>query len=171
MNKHLRTISLFLAVCALFFTSCDNEKQVSYMPTWRGFTYSPKPVHPGDSVTIVAQQAELGHLIYKAVYTWTATYHILTVEEKDSLVTFTHEDKVVYDYEPADPSLKLYIPTNLNVPTVEVSFKGEYHYSAQGVTGTDGSTITGGYTGSLHQSQSSQLIGYSTGSLRLYVNE
>lgn len=161
----------FYIVLALAFTACKEEKQISYMPTWKGFVYSPKPVVKGDSVTIVAQQLEIGNLIYKAVYTWTASYHINKDDGSDSTVVIKkNPPSVVYDNDPSDPTVKFLVPGNITSSNVTVSFRGEYHYSADGVQGSDGSIVGEGTYGSLHRSQSSLLYGISNGTLTIPVN-
>lgn len=168
MNKTLKFIPLLLAaVAALVVSSCKEDEKLSYMPTWKGFDYSPRPVVLGDSVTIVAQQAELGNLIYKAVYTWTAVYHVQKSDGADSTVTLNKATTVVYDYDPSDPTVKFLIPRDVTSRNLTVTFKGEYHYSANGMQADDGSLATQTGSGSLHRSQSSALYGISNGTLTI----
>lgn len=172
MNKTLTSILLCLAAALTLVCACDEEDQQSYMPTWKGFSYAPQPAERGDSVAITALQDKKGHLIYKAKYTWTATYVIPSSQDVDSVVTETHSDVVVYDNEPADPVWKLYVPLRLRSNSIAVSFMGEYHYSASGPQGTDGSTINDPVAqGSLRQRQSSEFIGQSAGSLTVRVKD
>lgn len=170
MNKKLNFCMLLLAATLTFFiSSCKDEKHYSYMPTWKGFVYSPRPIVLGDSVTIVAQQAEHGKLIYKAVYNWTATYHILRSDGSDSTVVEKKSNTVVYDNNPADPTVRFHVPGNISSRFFTVTFQGEYHYSATGVQGSDGSIAAEGTSGTLHRGQSSTLYGYSNGTLQLQV--
>lgn len=154
----------------LVFTACKEEKQVSYMPTWKGFIYSPKPLVKGDSVTIVAQQQEKGHLIYKAVYSWEARYSIPRSDGADSTIVDKKPLTVVYDNDPSDPTVRFHVPGNITSRNVTVTFRGEYHYSATGAQGSDGSIVGEGTSGSLHRSQSSTLYGVSNGTLTIPVN-
>jgi len=169
MNKKLIITMLCSIALVIGFVSCEEEDLTSYMPTWKGFTYDPKPAVKGDSVTIIAQQDKIGHLIYKAVYSWTASYYVRNSEGIDSLVNDTKKQTVVYDLETGDPTVKFYVPLNMSTSTMNVSFTGEYHYSAQGAQISDGSTIVDGGTGFLRQRQSSQLQGTSAGSLTVNV--
>jgi hypothetical protein len=172
MKKHLIICALSLAVVAAIFSSCDNEDQQSYMPTWKGFTYTPQPAERGDSVRITARQEKIGHLIYKAVYSWKANYYVSTPDGADSLVTETHKEVVVYDYVPTDPQWSLYVPLRLSNPNITVNFTAEYHYSANGPSGTDGSTIADPTAeGMLRQRQSSAFQGMSAGSLTVRVKD
>ncbi len=161
----------FYIVLALAFTACKEEKQISYMPTWKGFVYSPKPVVKGDSVTIIAQQLEKGPLIYKAVYTWEARYTIPRKDGADSTIVDKKSQTVVYDNEPSDPTVRFHLPGNITSRNFTVPFRGEYHYSATGAQGSDGSIVGEGTSGSLHRSQSSTLYGVSNGSLTIPINE
>lgn len=168
MNKTQKFISLLFAVLTMAAVfSCKEDDKISYMPTWKGFDYSPRPVVLGDSVTIVAQQGEIGNLIYKAVYTWTAVYHIQKTDGADSTVTLKKTNTVVYDNDPSDPTVKFLIPRDVTSRNFSVSFKGEYHYSASGVQADDGSLATQTGYGSLHRSQSSTLYGISNGTLTI----
>ncbi len=172
MRKLLITLSLCLVASTYVLLSCDKEGQQSYMPTWKGFAYFPKPAERGDSVRITAQQEKIGHLIYKAVYTWQASYYISTADGLDSLVTLNHSQTVVYDYEQADPQWSLYVPLGLRYSDISVSFTAEYHYSATGPSGTDGSTIADPTAdGMLRQRQSSAFQGKSAGSLTVKVKD
>ncbi len=169
-NKTLITTILSFACLAFALGSCDEEDQQSYMPTWKGFQYSPNPAQRGDSVAIVAMQDKIGHLIYSAKYTWQAKYYVSTAEGVDSLVTEKHEETVVYDYQTADPEWHLYVPLGLRYDNISVSFTAEYQYSAAGPSGTDGSTIKDSQAeGMLRQRQSSMLQGLSGGSLTVKV--
>ena len=154
----------------LAFVACKDEKKISFMPTWKGFTYTPKPLVLGDSVTIVAHQLERGQLIYKAVYTWTANYHIQKADGGDSAVTVQKTNTVVYDNDPSDPTIRFHVPGNINSRNYTVTFRGEYHYSANGVQGSDGSIVGQDTYGSLHNSQSSLLSGISNGTLTIPMN-
>ena len=171
--KHLTifhfTLYLSLAL-VLVFTACEDEKQVSYMPTWKGFTYAPKTIIKGDTVTIVAQQQEKGHLIYKAVYSWEARYSIPRSDGADSTIVDKKSQTVVYDNDPSDPTVRFHVPGNITSRNFTVTFHGEYHYSASGVQGSDGSIVGEGTSGTLHRSQSSALYGVSNGSLAIPVN-
>ncbi len=172
MRKRLIIYALSLVAVCLFFTACDEEDQQSYMPTWKGFSYSPQPAVRGDSVRITARQEKIGHLIYRAVYTWQAKYYLPASDGADSLVTVTHTDHVVYDNEPQDPVWSLYVPLRMRSSDIAVSFSAEYHYSANGPSGTDGSTIADPTAeGMLRQRQSSAFQGISAGSLTVRVKD
>ncbi|MBQ9286676.1 MAG: hypothetical protein IJ209_10425 [Bacteroidaceae bacterium] len=170
MNKTLTFCALSILAFASVLASCGDEDQQSYMPTWKGFTYSPQPAERGDSVKITARQNEIGHLIYRAVYNWQAKYYLSTADGADSLVTVTHTEDVVYDYDPADPTWSLYVPLGLRYSDIAVTLTAEYHYSATGPTGTDGSTIADPTAeGMMRQRQSSMFQGLSAGSLTVKV--
>jgi len=169
--KHINILPLTCFIfLALALGACKDEKQVSYMPTWHGFIYTPKPLVLGDSVTIEAQQQEIGHLIYKAVYSWTATYTIPKDDGADSTVTDKKSQTVVYDNDPSNPTVRFHVPGNITSRNFMVTFRGEYHYSATGAQGSDGSIVGEGTFGSLHRGQSSALYGYSNGTLTIPVN-
>ena len=153
----------------MIMSSCEKTDTTSYMPTWKGFEVSPKPAVPGDSLTVVAVQSEIGHLIYSAIYEWTVTYCLPNIYGADSAVTKSFKQNVVYDYDPSDPRLRFLVPANVTATPINVRFSGTYNYSAQGAYATDGSTIQDGFDGMLHRSQSSALSGLSTGSVTINV--
>lgn len=161
--------SLLLAAIAVFVASSCEEDTTSYMPTWKGFSVSPRPAVRGDSVTVTACQDQLGHLIYKAVYTWTVNYHQPNEEGVDSIVTLDFSNTVVYDNEPADPSVKFLLPAEATTHDIQVSFNGRYMYSGQGSTAYDGSNTQTGFSGKLRRMQSSPLEGFSAGNVSIPV--
>ena len=168
MKKYL-IFSLLLAVVAVcVFTACEKEDTSSYMPTWKGFEVTPRPVTPGDSVTVTACQDQIGHLIYKAIYNWTITMHLRDHIGGDSVVTKTINQTVIYDNDPSDPSIRFLVPSDVT-NDVKVNFQGRYLYSGQGYQANDGSNIQTGFEGMLRRTQSSALEGFSSGSVTVRI--
>ncbi len=62
--------SLIALTIGFAFTSCEDEERNPTPPTFKGFTYSPNPVHPGDTITISAIYANRGEFVYKPRCTW-----------------------------------------------------------------------------------------------------
>lgn len=168
MKKAFISSLVLVAAITLSFLSCEKEDTTSYMPTWKGFNVVPRPVPPGDSVTVTACQDQIGHLIYKAMYNWTVTYHMRDMNGADSTVTKTFNNSVVYDNDPSDPSIRFLVPMEVT-RDVSVSFQGRYMYSGQGSSASDGSTIQTGFDGMLRRTQSSALEGFSSGSVTIRI--
>ena len=150
---------------------CKEEKQVSFMPTWKGISYTPQQPRHGDSVTITALQAEVGDGIYGADYTWTMTFRD-PATGKDSIVTSrglpepTVRGHVVYDYDKSDPSVKFKMPDETDVTMVTVRFQGVYNFSSDGIQHSDGSNYTSPeIQGTVSQSAWGVMAGESRGSV------
>lgn len=160
---------LLLGLAATVLTGCEEEDYESYVPTFEGFVVSPAEPIGGDSVVFEAVQSQIGHLLYKAVYTWTITY-TSTSGEDDIEQTVTQ--KVVYDVQPANPKVGIRVPEG-TTGRLEVTFSGEYHYSGTGVQASSGGTYndpsTGRY-GSIRLVQSSTLYGICRGTARVTVH-
>lgn len=167
MKKYI-IICVVISSVASFFAACEKTDTTSYMPTWKGFNVTPRPAVPGDSVTITACQDQIGHLIYKAIYNWTVTYHLRASMGGDSVVSETFNNWVVYDNDPVDPSIRFLVPAGVT-QNLTVSFQGRYMYSGQGYSASDGSNIQTGFDGMLRRSQSSALEGFSTGSVTIPI--
>lgn len=162
---------LLTAITILLFSACDKEDTTSYMPTWKGFTIYPRPAVIGDSVTVTANQDQLGHLIYKAIYSWTVSYHQPDSNGSDSIVTLNINNSVVYDYDPSDPQIRFLLPAEATERDIQVSFNGRYLYSGQGSVAYDGSNTQTGFSGMLRRMQSSSLEGYSAGNVNIPVQK
>lgn len=168
---------LILGVVAsmLIFGACEKTDTKSYLPTWKGFSYTPQPVHRGDTLTVKAVQANIGHLIYHAEYTWTVTGEVFKAGSQETETwdsTFTK--KVTYDNQPQDPQISFKVPENLATGTlskVSITFKGDYDYSGQGEFIADGSQYHDPeYIGYIQQQQSTTINGKCGGSVTISVS-
>ena len=151
-------------------TGCEKEDYNSYVPVFEGFAVSPAQPVSGDSVVFEAVQSQIGHLLYKAVYTWNITY--ATVDPDDRIDT-TITQRVVYDANPANPKVGLRLPEG-KIGQLSVSFRGEYSYSGTGIQVASGGTYdnpTQGRYGSINLVQSSQLYGICQGRASISVRQ
>lgn len=121
MRKQL----IYSLTCCLMllmaFTSCEEDKHYSKLPTFSGFKFSPGVIHSGDSVYVIAVQQTQGDLLYKAQYTWTVNMSGTDPIKKDSVV--------IYDYDKSNPQFKFKVPEGVSGQLV-VGFRARYHYSA-----------------------------------------
>lgn len=168
-----------ISVCGLFaglglalagLTGCEKEDYNSYVPVFEGFSVLPKQPVSGDSVVIEAVQSKIGHLLYKAVYTWRIIY--TAVDEEQGIDT-TITQRVVYDANPANPKVGIRLPEG-QPGQLSVTFRGEYSYSGTGIEVASGGTyndpVTGSY-GSISLLQSSQLFGICQGRASITVRQ
>lgn len=121
-------IGMLAGLFAVLLTGCEEEDHESYVPVFEGFSVYPNQPVSGDSVVFEAVQSQIGHLLYKAVYTWNFTY---TVNGQEDLVTKTVTQQVVYDANPANPKAGFRLPEATTGQLV-VTFSAEYSYSGQG---------------------------------------
>lgn len=138
MNRLMKLIAstLFMTMAIVCFTSCNEEEKGSYPPAYYGFSYSPVPVHPGDSVTITAVQARKGHYLNACDYTLNVP---LTLEQADgSLKDTTIVSKYHTNYDGTDngnPTFKILIPANAIDEKPYVTFSARWNNSADGIGG------------------------------------
>lgn len=138
MNRLTRFFTLIfsITIVTVGFASCDEEEKGSYPPAFYGFTYSPNPVKPGDSITITAVQAKKGHYLNACDY---ALNIPLTLEQTDgSLKDTTIVSKYHTNYDGTDngnPSFKVLIPANTVSRSSYVTFTARWSNSADGVGG------------------------------------
>lgn len=163
MKNRLLTV---LLVCVLaLFVSCENEKPVSSLPVFSGFTTTwtsgEKYPKAGEVVTITAFQKKPGRLIYNANYSWTAQTRI---DGKDSV--YTYNKNVVYDYETDHPTFKYKIPAGNN-GELTVRFHGSYDFSSSTVE-IEPSQHEDGYIGTITTSGTT-LVGQASGSFNLTI--
>lgn len=69
--------AVFTIVASLLFAACDDEDYTVVPPTFKGFLYSPSPLHPGDTVAISAVFASKGNYVGKPRCKWSLTLDTL----------------------------------------------------------------------------------------------
>lgn len=151
--------SVFVAMFALSLVACDEEDKDCYPPTYHGFTYSPTPVRPGDSVTITVVQAKKGHYLNACNYTLNVplTVEMTGGEQNDTTITIAYRTN--YDgLDNGNPTFKILIPSNTVSEKSSVTFVARWANSADGMGGSYPSTDVVGYWG---QITSESYTGYS----------
>ena len=81
----MKKILYFLCILSwgCFLGSCDDTDNTVIPPTFKGFTYAPSTLHPGDTVTLSAVYASKGKYCYKPRTTWRITLDTLNAETKE----------------------------------------------------------------------------------------
>lgn len=171
----MKRLLYILTAAVLFCTglvSCDDEKE-SYPPTFKGFLYSPKTVHAGDSVTIKACYASPGNLVYlvgNKGYTWTLTLDTLNEDGVPGQWSLTQ--KPYCSIGDGEPTWKCAIPKTANPGTqAKVTFLAEYSNAATGAAQwKQGCPTQEGYYGRFDDSYvTSPLYSRASGSLTFVV--
>ncbi|MCD8302728.1 MAG: hypothetical protein LUC44_06895 [Prevotellaceae bacterium] len=164
-----KTLMILAALGLLGLASCDDTSG-SYPPTWKGFTYSPTDIYPGDSVLITAAQAKKGHYLNATDYSFSMKVRVdVDGETQDSTLSYSYHTN--YDgTSNADPTWKLKIPDNtIGGTSYTCSFSAKWSNSADGNMGTYLGTSGGdGYTGSI-TSYSYTIYSQASGSFSLPI--
>lgn len=142
-------LSISLALFTLSFVACDDEEKDSYPPTYAGFDYSPKPVSPGDELTVIAVQAKQGHLLNACTYTLNVP---LTVEKdgnpQDTTIVSSYHTNYDGTYN-GNPTFTFRIPANTISTSSSVTFSARWENSANGAGGDYYSTDDPAYLGTI----------------------
>ncbi len=127
---------------------CDDGGS-SYPPTYKGFSYWPNPVHPGDSVVITAVQAKKGHYLNAVDYSFSMKITMdIGGETVDSTLTYSHHTN--YDgTDNGDPSWAFLLPQNTRSGSYTCSFNARWSNSSDGEMGSYLSTGGDGCVGSI----------------------
>ncbi len=164
----LITCATALMLGAAALTACDDSDE-SYPPTFKGFSYEPQTVRPGDSLTITAVQAKKGKLLNAVDYSFSMKISVLEDgETRDSTLSYSYHTN--YDgTDNGDPVWKLLLPEEtVGGRTYSCSFSARWSNSADGSGGTFASTGGEGCTGSI-TSSSYTLYSQASGSFSLPV--
>ncbi len=163
-----KAFHFLLALCLIFLAVSCEDTSGSYPPTWKGFTYEPSTVHPGDSVLITAVQNSKGHYLNAVDYSFSMKVYI----EEDGA---TRDSSLAYSYhtnydgtDNGNPWWKLKIPDNTVPGSYSCSFSARWSNSSDGDGGSYGCTGGAGYTGSI-TSQSYTLYSTASGSFTLPI--
>lgn len=117
-------MSLAFGLCAFVCMSCEDD-EASRLPVFSELKVTPDMAYPGSTVQIEAVQASRGHLIYKAVYSWT-----ITVPGGGANDEVRKRETVVYDSDSKNPTFTYEVPADAPEGGYSVNFQAEYHYSA-----------------------------------------
>lgn len=157
-----------MVICTVW-TACEKEDYEVVPPTFKGFSYSPTTVHPGDSVRFTACYADPGKNIYLTGhkgYTWKLTVDTLDAGgDPDKTGQWTKEFKPYCSIGDGEPSYKLQIPA-LTKPgsTARLDFTANYSNAADGKPGVSLPNITAdGYYGKFSNSTINSIL-YSSAS-------
>lgn len=101
-------IALMMGV---IFTSCKDEKHNPLPPTFKGFTYSPNPARPGDTITISAIYADRGEYVGSPKCTWKISLDTLNAKS-NTYERITYSKKVNSSISDETLSVKYAIPTS-----------------------------------------------------------
>lgn len=147
-KKHLIrlfALTIFMAVFAVCFAACDDDEKGSYPPAFYGFTYSPNPVKPGDSVTITAVQARKGQYLIGCDYSLN-----VRLKQEDGETNIVSKYHTNYDAtNKANPTFKILIPANIIGNSAYVSFSARWNNSADGIGGEYSASDNSGYLGQI----------------------
>ena len=163
----MRSLNLFVLglIVTCLFMACDNEKVVTLMPTFRGFSIEnnhadhPQPQH-GDILTITAAQKTQGNRINTTVYSWKLT-------DSNNKELYSISKSLVYGVDASDSKVRYQIPDSV-VGTVTVTFEAEYHFSADLADFSPSISNDPEYVGAIRTSASS-LLGRASGSCTFNV--
>ncbi|MCF0182955.1 MAG: hypothetical protein HUK01_01295 [Bacteroidaceae bacterium] len=163
----MRSLNLFVLglMVACLFMACDNEKVVTHMPTFRGFSVvngsagHSQPQH-GDILTITAVQKTQGNRINTTVYSWKLT-------DSNNKELYSISKSLVYGVDASDPKVLYQVPDSV-VGTVTVTFEAEYHFSADLDGFSPAISNDPEYVGSIRTSASS-LLGRASGTCTFNV--
>ncbi len=166
MNKTLKAFGLFL-LCSLalpMLTGCEEDDYESRVPVFEGFLVTPAQPKGGDSVVFEAVQSQIGHLLYRADYTWTIRFNPGTGggEARDTVI----KRRVVYDNNPANPKMGFKLKDH-EKGGLSATFEAEYSYSGhagQLISGGNYNNLVQGHVGQINAVSSSQLYGICRGS-------
>lgn len=145
----MKKILFLLPLLALALAACDNEKAASLPPVWKGFTYSPSPARPGDSVVVTAVQAKKGKYLNACDYTFSLR---IQVQENGTTrdTTLTHSYHTNYDgTDNGNPSWKFLLPAATVSSSASCTFKARWSNSADGTPVSYASTGGDGTTGNI----------------------
>ncbi len=153
----------------LLFVGCD-DKEWSYPPTWRGFTYDPSPAHPGDSVLVTAVQAAKGHYLNATDYSFSMTVYV-DVDGVTEEQTLSYSYHTNYDgTDNGDPTWEVLIPENTIDGNYSCSFTATWSNSADGKGGSYGCVGGDGCAGSI-TSYSYPLYSKASGSFTMQIRQ
>ena len=171
----MKKIILLLPVLVMALVACDDDdKNVSYPPTWKGFEVSPttRP-HAGDTIRVTALQDQKGHNIEATSYTWVLSCTVTDPTDfsiRDTLIQVSKKTNYDgYSYGSDDPYVKFTIPANA-AGRATVSFTAKYSYYSDGIQVQNGRAYdeTTGHSGSI-TSTSSTLYGGASGSVAINI--
>ncbi len=160
MNKTLKAFGLFLCSLALpMLTGCEEDDYESRVPVFEGFLVTPAQPKGGDSVVFEAVQSQIGHLLYRADYTWTIRFSPGTGGgvARDTVI----KRRVVYDNNPANPKVGFKLKDH-EIGSLSATLVAEYSYSGQAgqlISGGTYNNPTQGHVGKITAVSSSLLYG------------
>lgn len=144
------TLTILVATAIACFTACEEEEKGSYPPVYFGFTYSPTPVKPGDSVTISAVQDRKGHYLNACDYTLHVPLGLIDESGTRKDTTIVSNYHTNYDgTDNGNPTFKILIPANTSSTTSYVTFTARWNNSADGIGGDYSNNETTEYLGSI----------------------
>jgi|GEM_PF-266726 len=153
----------------VFLASCEDEK-VCTPPSFKGFTYAPATVHPGDTVTVTACYQDRGEYIISPKYKWTVSGDSLNASTLASdrwTISYTKDESI----SSPDPSFKFAVPQSaIAGSTITCTFHADYSNAVDGVVGNSVTNTTqAGYYGSFSPSVVNSTL-YSEANGRLTFN-
>ncbi|MBO4641912.1 MAG: hypothetical protein J5661_03495 [Bacteroidaceae bacterium] len=170
----MKKIILLLPILVMALAACDDDdKYVSYPPTWKGFEVSPttRP-YAGDTIRVTARQDQKGHNIEATSYTWVLSCTVTDPTDFSTCDTLIQiSKKTNYDGNANgsdDPFVKFTIPDNA-AGRATIRFTAKYSYYSDGIQVQNGRTYDeSGLSGSI-TSTSSTLYGGASGSVAINI--
>jgi hypothetical protein len=169
MKSFILAAGLFFVSFSLVLASCTDDDNSSYVPTYKGFAFSRSgkdiaktDIYVGDTITVTAVQATLGHLINKTTYSWSITSDSLSGK---IISTAPFYSWGAYDDNKKDPSCTFVVPAMVN--TYTINFVGSFNYSGAGKTidSTPYDSSDTSVSGTIYTSGSSALKGIVKGNV------
>ncbi len=144
-----KALYILTAISLVWLSVSCEDTSGSYAPTWRGFTYEPSTVHPGDSVTITAVQKSKGHYLNGVDYNFSMRVYVeVDNVTQDSTLSYSYHTNYDGDGQ-KDPQWRLKIPDNTVPGSYSCSFSARWNNSSDGDLGTVVSGNEAGYTGTI----------------------
>ncbi|MBQ8051099.1 MAG: hypothetical protein IJ197_05930 [Bacteroidaceae bacterium] len=166
MKKTLLFLCMISALALV--SSCNDDEEGSYPPTYQGFRYEPSTVHPGDSVFITAVQLKKGHYLNSTDYSWSMTVQVDSAGIGVPYELYYSRHTNYGGLDSNNPQWRLELPGNTLPGTYSCQFNARFSNSADGIGGMFNGGTGEGCVGTIN-SQSYTLYSTANGSFRLIV--
>lgn len=166
MKKYIFILLTTFVAIALY--SCEDEKN-SIPPTFKGFTVSPNPAHPGDTVRVKLYYADKGEYIYGPRCAWNMKLDTLLEDGSTRDTTMWNYVQASISADHLGTSFILPKTTNPGIKTCNVEISFNNSVDTKKVTVRD-NVLQPGYEGKMGKSAVTSLL-YSkfTGSVNVRI--